>query len=162
MANGDSVRVNGLVFGWESIVFRIDDLTWTGITGIDYGDKVEKAYQYGAGKHHAPIGITRGKYDPGTVVITARKATARDIKARIASRAGTGGMSNVPVPMYLSFEEPTDGTPIVVEIAQMFLTEHASSHSEGTDPLDEKLTFMPMGLKHNGATLYDSSEAGAP
>lgn len=157
----DSARVNGVTIGWSSISQKIDGAGYSGGTDIEYGDGVEQTQTYGMGKHYGPRGRTRGKYSCKPYVFTAFVATAREIRAAIAAKAGTKGISNYPVQIVLQFIEPDDGQTVTVEAFDCTLTDNEGSHSEGPDGLMEKLTFQPLRMKRNGIALYDTSTAGA-
>jgi hypothetical protein len=157
---GDTVRVNGVQISWSSVKLKIGGTPYTGITAVEYADGVEKSYAYGMGRHHAPRGITRGKYTPEPFVLTAWASTAKAIREDLNAKASGRGISNVPVAIVLQYVEKDDAV-ITIEALDARLTKNEASNEEGPDALSEKLTFMPMRIKRNGVALYDTTEAGA-
>lgn len=156
----DSARVNGVQYGWSSIKFKIDGEPFSGVKSIDYSESVEQAMAYGLGKHFAPRGRTRGKYTPEPLVVEVFTATATEIMTLIAQRAGARGLSSVPLNITIQLIEPDEGV-LTIECLDATFVKTEVGLAEGPDPITKKLTFQPMRYKHNGRTLYDTSEAGA-
>lgn len=157
---GDTVRVNGVQISWSSVKLKIAGTPYSGITAVEYADGVEKAFAYGMGRHHAPRGVTRGKYTPEPFVLTCWASTAQAIRSDLNAKAGARGISNVPVAIVLQYVEKDDAV-ITIEALDATLTKNEASNEEGPDALSEKLTFLPMRIKRNGVALYDTTEAGA-
>lgn len=157
---GDTVRVNGNQIAWSSVKLKIAGASYYGFTSIEYADGVEKTYAYGMGRHHAPRGITRGKYTPEPLVITMFTSSAGALRKDLADKAGSRGIANQPVAIMLQYVEPDDAV-VSVEFLDARLVKNESSNEESAEALSEKLTFMPMRIKRNGIALYDTSEAGA-
>lgn len=62
MATGKDVfRRNGEEIVWASQTLKVDDDEFFGATGIDYEEKLERAFARGLGRDQAPRGITRDR-----------------------------------------------------------------------------------------------------
>lgn len=156
----DATRVNGNQISWSSLRIKINDIPYSGITGIDYTDGRERAYAYGTGRHHAPRGKTAGKYTPEPCVITCWKSTAQAIRKDLAAQAADGvSYGNVVFPIVVQWIEPDDSV-ITDEILECHLTKNEQSTEEGPEGPNEKLTFMPMRIVRNGLALFDATEGG--
>jgi len=157
----DTVRINGTQIGWPSISLKINGQAYTGISAIEFGDKRERGFAWGMGRHGGPRGRPPGKYTPDPFVITAWTSTASAIRKDIAARA-TDGVSygNVTVQIIVQYVEKDDGT-VTIEAQDAVLAEISASNEEGPDATNEKLTFQPMRLIRNGLSLYDSSVPGS-
>lgn len=158
----DATRINGNLISWASLKVKLNGEPYSGITSIEYSDGRERAYAYGIGRHHAPRGMTAGKYTPEPCVITCWKSTAKAIREAVAKRAQDGRSygsvtDNVLVVQYV---EPTDAV-ITVEIQDAPITKIEASDEEGPEGLNEKITLAPMRIIRDGLTLYDSTEQGA-
>lgn len=157
----DTVRVNGVQIGWPSISLKINGQAYTGLSAIEFGDKRERGFAWGMGRHGGPRGRPPGKYTPDPFVLTAWTSTAAAIRKDIAARA-TDGVSygNVVCQIVLQYVEQTDGV-VTVEAQDAVLAEVSASNEEGPDATSEKLTFQPMRVIRNGLTLFDSSVQGS-
>lgn len=157
----DQVRVNGVLFSRASCQLKMEGEPFYGWTAIEYGDKRERAYGYGAGRHGGPRGITKGKYTPDPLVLTVFSDTADAIRSSLAKRASDGKSYGEPAVLWtLSISEP-GLTSVLVELEGCVFSEDSGSAEDSADPLSEKLTFMPMRVKRNGRSLYDQSVAGS-
>lgn len=157
----DTVRVNGVQIGWPSISLKINGQAYTGLSAIEFGDKRERGFAYGMGRHGGPRGRPPGKYTPDPFSITAWTSTAAAIRKDIAARASDGvSYGNVVCQIILQYVEQTDGT-VTVEAQDCTLGEISASNEEGPDATNEKLVFQPMRIIRNGLTLFDSSVPGS-
>lgn len=157
---GDSLRVNGVQYGWDSLIFKIDGDRYNGLKAIEYGDAVEKALQWGMGKSHAPRSRTRGKYTPEPIALTVFSDTAKSIRNYLAQRANGTGIAQVEVPIVIQAAE-AQGV-ITVEFERCTLVSNKNSHDESPEALEEKLEFLPMNILRDGVALFDTTQlAGA-
>ena len=153
----DALRVNGLAYGWGSCVFKLADQRFTGITSIDYEDKLETAMLYGATRDQAPVGQTGGKYVPGEVSVTMRKDSAKAFLAALASRSRDGkSIGQVYFEGVVQYIEPDD-TPHTHLLHRMRCTGIKNSAKEGSDPLTVELGMTTQAIERDGITLYDQT-----
>ena len=113
-------------------------------TAIDYDDTLEEALLYGTDP--APLGRTRGQYNPGEATITVSKQT----EAVLIDQLGDGYFEAV---MDITIKYSDTGLPLVVDtLEQCRLVGAAQGHASGTDPLVTPLKFKPMAVLRNGKT----------
>lgn len=154
----DTIRVNGNVHSWGSIIFKIKDEKYHGADSITYGDKRERVEFTGMGKSQAPQGRSRGKYTTDVSKVSWRKGSAQSLRDALAAISPNGqNYGDVEFECVIEFVEEGD-VPMVVELRRCVVVEDAANHSEGGDPLKDEISFKPMFIVRNGVTLFDSSE----
>jgi hypothetical protein len=157
----DSIRVNGNVMSWGSIVLKIGGERFYGFNQITYGDSRERVKAYGMGRHHAPRARTRGKYQTDPVVLVGPKGTIQALRELLAQQSPNGASyGDAEVGITVQFIETGD-KPQIVELERCVLTKDSSDASEGADPLNDSIEFDTMLIRRNGLTLFDSSQ-GSP
>ncbi len=153
----DPIRINGNQYDWGSIVIKIDGEPFYGFTDISYSQKRERVKAYGAGRHHAPRGRTRGKYSSEGKV-SAWKSSAEALRQALAAKSADGqSYGDVEFGIVIQYIE-SDETPITVELFECTIASEDSSESESPDPLKEELGLDVMYIKKNGLTLFDNSD----
>lgn len=157
----DQTRINGNVHSWSSVIMKAGNEVWTGFTAISYGDALERVKAYGMGRSHKPLGRTAGKYTVEPVVVTGYKHTMQQMREWLAAQASDGrSYATVEVQFVIQFFE-SDLAPITVELDRCMWSKNAEKAEENPDPLKEDVEFDCMGIRRNGATLYDSREGDA-
>lgn len=115
-------------------------------TGIDYDDSVEEALMYGT--NPAPIGRTRGQYQPGEVTVTVSKQT----EAVLIDQLGDGYMEKE---IDITVKYSDTGLPLVVDtLEKCRMVNAANSHASGPEPLVSALKFKPLTVLRNGKTPF--------
>lgn len=156
----DALRVNGNQLDWGSGKFKIDGALYSGVTAIEYSDGLEVGLAYGMGRHHGPRGRTAGKYTPEPLVVTCWESTAKSIRDDLALKAPDGrSFGRVVVPITVQYIEADDAI-VTVDAQECRLVKIETSHEEGPEGLQKKLTFSVMRYVYDGLTLYDSSAEG--
>lgn len=113
-------------------------------SGIDYDDTVEEALMYGTDP--APLGRTRGQYQPGEVTVTVSKQT----EAVLIDQLGDGFFEKE---VNITIKYSDTGLPLVVDtLERCRLVGAAQSHASGPDPLVSALKFKPLTVLRNGKT----------
>lgn len=154
----DDLRVNGNQVSWGSAKFKLDSQTYTGITAVSYADKRERVKAYGAGRHHAPRGRSRGKYTVEPVKVTMWKASASRFRKALALRS-IDGKSYGDVEFEGVFEYVDTGEePMLVRLVRLVYVGTTSSDEESPDPLKEEIELDCMKIIRNGLTLFDGSQ----
>lgn len=155
----DPIRVNGNQHSWGSIILKLDNERMTGFTGITFSDKRERVKAYGMGRHHAPIGRSRGKYTVELVKLTGWKGAIQILRASLAARS-VGGKSygDIEFQIVVQYIE-TGESPITVDIDRCVIAENSTSDEESPDPLKEEISIDPMLIRRNGLVLFDASDS---
>lgn len=157
----DQKRVNGNLYSKNSATIKIEGEVFEGWDSIEFGDKRERPFAFGAAKHGGPRGRTKGRYTPDPLIITAQADTARDIRDKLAGLSPDGASIGEPeVLITLTLSESKLGVSLV-EFEACALTEMSDPIEDSAEHSTVKLTFQPMRIKRDGQTLYDSSVAGA-
>lgn len=113
-------------------------------TGIDYDDTVEEALLYGTDP--APLGRTRGQYQPGEVTATVSKQS----EAVLIDQLGDGFFE---AELDITVKYSDTGLPLVVDtLERCRLVGAANSHAAGPDALVSALKFKPLTVLRNGKT----------
>src|SRR5689334_17393541 len=155
----DEIRVNGNLYSWGSIKLKINDEIFYGFTAISYSDSRERVKAWGMGRHHAPLGRSRGKYQVEPVSVTARKGTLQQLRKALATAAGGSSYGDIEFQIIVQYVEPGDEEPITVELDRCVWSKNTSQEEENPDPLKEDAEFDCMLIRRNGLTLFDNSEA---
>lgn len=141
--------VRGRKYGFSSIEFAVivdgqAAQIFIECTGIDYDDTVEEALMYGTDP--APLGRTRGQYQPGDVTVTVSKQT----EAVLIDQLGDGYFEKE---INITVKYADTGLPLVVDtLERCRLVGAAQSHASGPDPLMTALKFKPLTVLRNGKT----------
>lgn len=153
----DQVLVNGNVLSRASCTLKMNGEPFYAWQTIEFGDKRERAYAYGANRAYKPLGKTKGKYTPDPLVIGFLEHASDSVLSSLASLAPDGVSVGEPSVLWaLSIDEPGVAS-VLIEVEGCTLAEASASVEETADGIVEKLTWMPMGVKRNGRTLYDSA-----
>lgn len=156
----DAYLINGNQHSWASIICKAYDEVWTGFTGIAYGDKRERSYSYGMGRHHAPRGRSHGKYTPEPVKLTGWKNSVQLFIAGLAAKAADQkSYGDVEFQIVTQFVEPEESS-ITVVIERCVVVGITASHDESPDNLKEELEISPMWVRRNGLVLFDARQGG--
>ena len=113
-------------------------------TGIDYDDTIEEALMYGIDP--APVGRTRGQYNPGEVTLTVSKQT----EAVLVDQLGDGYME---AEIDITVKYADNGLPLVVDtLEKCRIVGAAQSHASGPEALMTALKLKPLTILRNGKT----------
>lgn len=154
---GDKIRVNGNQYSYGSIVFKLGDEQFTGFTAIQYGDKRTREKAYGMGRHHAPRGRSRGKYEPEPVKVTGYTSSVQALRAGLAKRAADGkSYGNVEFQGCVQYIEDDEGE-YTVELDRLVWASNSTSDDEGSDLDKEDIELDVMLIRRNGLVLYDAT-----
>jgi len=157
----DQIIVNGNTYSWGSIVLRFGGDPFTGVTGISFGDKLERAKAIGMGKARPPRGRTAGKYTVEPVKITMFKGSAQILREALAEAASDGRTySSVLINITVQYNEAESGSnevPILIQLLDCTVASDLSSNEEGPDPSKDEVELDCMRIIRNNVTLYDSS-----
>lgn len=153
----DQVLVNGNLLSRASCTLKMAGEPFYAWNTVEYGDKRERSYGWGASRAFKPIGKTKGKYTPNMLVVGFMQHASDACFSSIAKLAPDGKSIGEPSVLWtLSIDEPGVAS-ILVEIEGCTLAELEASVEDTADGIVEKVSFMPMGIKRNGRTLYDQS-----
>jgi hypothetical protein len=155
----DPIRVNGNLLSWGSLVAKIDGDVIYGWTDLAYGDKRERVFGFGMGRHHGPLGRSAGKYTPEPVKLTGFKHAVAALRERIKLKGGTKSYGNAEFEMVLQAIE-SDDSPLTIVFTRCVWTGNTSSLSESADPLKEEIEISTMGIRRNDSVLYDDTSDG--
>lgn len=160
MADIDEKRINGNAFGWASVLFKIGDDRIYGFKAINYKDSRERTPVYGSARHHAPRGMTPGKYSCDPATATVEKETGAAIRASLARQAADGkSFGNVEFEVVVQREEMRGGVPKVItdELHRCTWRETASKSEESAEAEYEEIAFNVTTIDWDGLSLYDAT-----
>lgn len=151
----DDVRINGHQHSWGSTKLKKDGEEYTGVTSIDYGDKLESVLAYGTGKAHGPRGRSSGKYTPDPLVLVMWKASAQRLRAELSKKSRSGKSYGKVISQWtLQFIEEGDD-PITIDFQDCKWAENKATDEENPDPLKDTVTLQPMRILRNGLALFE-------
>lgn len=153
----DLRRVNGNIISWGSAVAKIDGDRYYGFVEVSYGDKRERAYVHGMGKHQGPRGITRGKYTPEPAKIKGPISSIDALCNALAAKSATG-TSYGDEPFQFTFQWSEREGTFTVELEECYVTARTGSFSEGPEGMMEEIEIMPRAVRRNGNVLFDESD----
>jgi len=115
-------------------------------TGIDYDDTVEESLVYGT--NPAPVGRTRGQYNPGEVTVTVSKQT----EAVLVDQIGDGFME---AEFDITIKYADTGLPLIVDtLERCRIVGLAQAHASGPEALVTELKMKPLTVLRNGKTPF--------
>ena len=153
----DEIRVNGNLYSWGSITLKINDERFFGFTAISYADSRERVKAWGMGRHHAPRGRSRGKYDTEPVSLTGFKGSVQQARKALADTGDGESYGDVEFQILVQYIEE-DETEINDELDRCVWTKNTSSNEEGPDPLTDEIELSCLLIRRNGLVLFDNSE----
>lgn len=154
----DAIRVNRNQHSWGSITFKLNGERYTGFTAVSFADKRTRVKAYGMGRHHAPRGRSRGKYETDPVKVTGWKGSVQLLREGLARLSADGkSYGDVEFQGLVQYIE-ADDTEITVELDRLVWMSNTSSDEESADPLKEDFELDVMLIRRNGLVLFDGSE----
>lgn len=154
----DSLRVNGNLHSWGSVILKVNGDRYYGVTQIAYGDKRERTLAWGIGRHQAPRARSRGKYTPDDLSFTMYRDSARTFIDALSALSSNGlSYGDVQFDAVIQTIEP-DLLPLTVTITGCVITAVTESNDEGSDPLTTQFTAQPLRIYRDRKTLFDSTE----
>jgi hypothetical protein len=168
MATGKDVfRRNGFEVSWASAVAKVDNDEFFGFTGVDYEDKLERAFTRGMGKDGAPRGMTRGQYSVEGSSIKMYKASALAFLEKLAQKSRDGKSYGKPSfffsLQYVEEGDGDDGISITEELYGCRVSGRKASVAQGPEGLIDELAITVLYAKLTtpnirGMTLFDNSK----
>lgn len=114
------------------------------VSDIAYDDTIEEAFVYGT--NPAPVGRTRGQYNPGEVTLTMTKQSA-DV---LFDRLGDGYFEKEAL---IVVKYSDIGLPVTTDtLERCRLIGAPQSSTAGPDPTTTEVKFRPMAVIRNGRT----------
>jgi len=154
----DAIRVNNNQHSWGSITFKLNGERYTGFTAISFGDKRTRVKAYGMGRHHAPRGRSKGKYETDPVKVTGWKSSVHALRVALAKVSLDGkSYGDVEFQGLVQYIE-RDDTEITVELDRLVWMSNTTSDEESPDPLKEDFELDVMLIRRNDLVLFDASE----
>lgn len=147
----DTVRINGHICSWQGTELTFDGERFHKFTAIDYGDKNSKSFVFGTDGR--PMGITRGKYETDPLKITGPKTAIQDLREFFAAHSGTDSYADATIGS-VTLQFIKNDRVITVDFARVTWNEDSASHSEGSDALEDSVTFYVETIARNGKVLY--------
>jgi hypothetical protein len=144
------IRVNGTEYD-GSIILKI-----AGEEEISYSDKVTRTKTYGmTGRHRAPRGRTKGKYEPDDSTMKGSKKGMKEIRRKLTA-LGDGVITRPEFQVTVSFiDEDGDSTTDILHRAKV-LSHKGGANANSPDPAVEDWSLDIMGIKWDGdSTLYE-------
>ena len=156
----DVKRVNLLVFGWNSCIFKIDGEDFEGIQALDYEQGRERKKVMGSRRDARPLGKTSGKYEVKNVSFTLLRDSAAKLKAQLATKAGGKSYGDAEFSIQAQYVEPNQD-PITVSIEGCTWSGEKMSDKEGVDELLTEVTVDALYMTENGLALWAQDEGTA-
>lgn len=141
--------VRGRKYDFASIEFAVlvdgqSSQVFVECSAIDYDDTIEESLMYGTDA--APVGRTRGQYNPGEATATVSKQT----EAVLVDQLGDGFME---AEFEITIKYADNGLPLLVDtLERCRIVGLAQSHSSGTDALTTQIKLKPLTILRNGKT----------
>jgi hypothetical protein len=154
----DELRVRGRMASWGHLVFKLDGERYYGFTGLSFGDKRERVAGYGMGRHHAPRGVSEGKYTTEVLKVTGFVESVQALRKALAAKSEDGkSYGNVAFEGELQYAMPGKD-PIQVEFLECYWQTSTTSNEENPDPLKEDFEVFVTYILRDGFSLFDQTE----
>jgi hypothetical protein len=149
-------RINGRFYSWASISIRINSTLITAIKSISYSDSRTPVKGYGAGRAHAPLGRTSGKYETAPVTCSIEKVECQELRKALADAAGGKSFGETEFQIVVQYDD--NGKHITDTLDRCVWTKNSTSADDGGDPLYEEVEFDCMSISWNGVNLFADEE----
>lgn len=118
------------------------------ITDLSYSDSIERAFQYGT--NPAPLGRTRGVYNPGDASLT----MALQAAYALIGQLGNGYMEK---DINIVAKYADEGLPLIVDTLQKCrMGGLENTFSQGPDALMVTIPLQPFNVLRNGFTALNN------
>ena len=156
----DAIYVNENQLSWGSIVCKVADEVIYGFKSISFSDKRTRVKAYGMGRHQAPRGRSRGKYEADPVKLGGYRAAVAELRERLAELSADGlSYGDVEFQIVATYTE-RDEMPLIVVAERCVWISNSASDEEGGENLMEEIEVDTMFIRRNGLVLFDNSVAG--
>ncbi len=133
-----SPLINGVRYGWGEITIAIDGYPITDIVGIEYGEDVDKDYDYGSGNDVK--GVIRGRNKPHAKIILNTEIV--QMIRTVATPYG-GRISSLPSFLIVVAYQPRVGLPLVThKLIGCEFKKDEVKWKEGDKKHDQELEMM--------------------
>lgn len=162
MASGrDVFRRNGYELSWHSSIAKVENDEFFGWTGVDYEEKLERAFARGFERGGPPRAMTRGTYSVDGGVLKGNKSSMIALLEKLASLS-PDGLSYGFAPFFFSLQYIENDIAITEELYECRVSGRKVSLAHGADALVEEIPIMVMYAKlttanKSGMTLFDNS-----
>ncbi|WP_437606256.1 hypothetical protein WMF20_35390 [Sorangium sp. So ce834] len=158
----DVFRRNGYELAWASMQAKVDNDEFYGFTGVDYEEKLERAFAWGMDKAGVPRGVTKGKYSVEGSSIKMYKASALALIEALA-RKSPGGKSYGHVLFHLTLQYVEEDISVTEELFGCRIAGAKRSIAQGPDAAIDEIPITVMyakisGPNIQGLTLFDNSQ----
>lgn len=140
-----SLLVNGRRFSHASL-----EITLQGVKGsaeifidvqeVSYGDSLEIVFVYGT--NQAPLGATKGKYEPADAVLKMSKSAIQ----KVIEKIGDGWLGSS---LQVVIKYSDEGEKQIVDSFVGPITKLDDSSSDGPDPIQPSITLKPFYVLRN-------------
>ena len=156
----DVFRRNGFELSWASALAKVDNDEFFGFTGVDYEEKLERAFARGMGKDGVPRGVTRGQYSVEGSSVKMYKSSALALIEKLAQKS-KGGKSYGNVPFFFSLQYVEEEVSITEELHSCLISGRKASIAQGPEGAIDELTITVLYAKLStpniqGMTLFDN------
>lgn len=161
MATGKDVfRRNGYELSWASVILKVLGEEFFGVTGVDYEEKLERAFVRGLERGGPPRGDTRGQYSVEGSSLKFVKGSGIAFYELLASKAADG-LSYGTVPFFLSLQYVENDISITEELYQCKVAGRKVSLAPGADALVDEVPITVGYAKlstptKKGMTIFDN------
>lgn len=83
-----SFFIDGVAFGWRSVLCSVDGLARRGFRALDWSEKIEREKTHQAIRSGRPLNMTFGEYDVDSLTITLTPQEKQWLKAYLRDKAG--------------------------------------------------------------------------
>lgn len=147
-------RINGNMYSWASVSIRVGTTLVTAIKSISYEDSRTRGKGYGAGRHHAPIGRSSGKYETGPVTVSIEKSQCKELREALASESPSGSFGDAEFNIVVQYTEGDRNQTDTIEGCTW--AKMSAKNEEGSDPAYDDVEFDCMSILWDGKALHRS------
>jgi hypothetical protein len=152
---GDQVRVQGRLFSWASVIFKINGVRYFGVTSVSWDQSRERTLGYGQNKSGRPRGKTSGKYVCPVLKVKMFTDTAIQLRKDLATLApdgkSYGEVENIPITNQVS----EGGINSTAEFLKCSVGKETPAFDESGEPTQEEWEFTTEGVITDGLSLFN-------
>lgn len=161
VAGKDVFRRNGKALSWSSAIAKVDDEEFFGFTGIDYEEKLTRAFARGMDRGGPPRSVTGGQYEVSGGALKGHADSMWALIERVAAKS-VDGSSYGSEPFFFALQHAETGIEVTEELHEVYLDGRKTSLAEGPEPniIEVPLTIIYVKLITpnfpGGLTLFDN------
>jgi hypothetical protein len=149
--------INGRHFSFASAEIKLDGVSYTGITSINWKEELKPTKVQGTGVY--PLGETKGEYSC-EADLEMHLQTANALRAALAAKDPNGSYALPRFQVLVYFSEGGEDPVHEVKLQNCRFSSADNSNSQGADASMEKIGLYVRHIERDGLRMLAFADAG--